>query len=151
MDSTRFSQRVVKALAAANAEAARLQHEYVGTEHILLGLALDKEGVATVVLENLGVNLDDLRERIESTVMRGRVTTRRLHERPYTSRARIALELATASSRGLGNSYVGVEHLLLGILEENGGIAAFVLAAEGVTAERVREETVRLLGRELPR
>lgn len=146
-----FTVRVQRVLAIANTEAARLEHEYIGTEHILLGLILERQNVAITVLENLGVTVEGLRLRIESSIMRGRPSTGAIHDRPYTSRARSALDLARVASIARGNSYIGAEHVLLGLLDEGQNIAAAALEAEGVTSERVREETIRLLGRERSR
>ncbi len=140
-----FTDRVRKVLAMAREEAIRLQHDYVGTEHILLGLIREGEGVAAAVLMNLNVDLDAIREGIEEAVRPGKATIA-LGELPYTSRAKKVLELAMAEAKELNHSYVGTEHLLLGLLREEKGVAAQVLNSLGVTLEDARAETLRLLG-----
>ncbi|MGH7500160.1 MAG: ATP-dependent Clp protease ATP-binding subunit [Longimicrobiales bacterium] len=142
-----FTDRVRKVLAMAREEAIRLQHDYVGTEHILLGLIREGEGVAAAVLTNLNVDLEQIHERIEEAVRKGKATIA-LGELPYTSRAKKVLEYAMAEARELSHSYVGTEHLLLGLLREEKGIAAQVLNSLGVTLEDARAETLKLLGSE---
>ena len=143
-----FTDRVRKVLAMAREEAIRLQHDYVGTEHILLGLIREGEGVAAAVLMNLNVDLDQIHERIEESVRKGKATIA-LGELPYTSRAKKVLEYAMAEARDLNHSYVGTEHLLLGLLREEKGIAAQVLNSLGVSLEDARAETLKLLGSEV--
>ncbi|MGI9626851.1 MAG: ATP-dependent Clp protease ATP-binding subunit [Longimicrobiales bacterium] len=140
-----FTDRVRKVLAMAREEAIRLQHDYVGTEHILLGLIREGEGVAAAVLTNLSVDLDQIHERVEESVRKGKATIA-LGELPYTSRAKKVLEFAMAEARELNHSYVGTEHLLLGLLREEKGIAAQVLNSLGVTLEDARAETLKVLG-----
>ena len=140
-----FTDRVRKVLAMAREEAIRLQHDYVGTEHILLGLIREGEGVAAAVLTNLNVDLEQVQERIEESVRRGKATIA-LGELPYTSRAKKVLEFAMAEARELNHSYVGTEHLLLGLLREEKGIAAEVLNQLGVTLDEARRQTLKLLG-----
>jgi ATP-dependent Clp protease ATP-binding subunit ClpC len=140
-----FTDRVRKVLAMAREEAIRLQHDYVGTEHILLGLIREGEGVAAAVLMNLNVDLEQIHERIEEAVRKGKATIA-LGELPYTSRAKKVLEYAMAEARELNHSYVGTEHLLLGLLREEKGIAAQVLNSLGVSLEEARSETLKLLG-----
>ena len=140
-----FTDRVRKVLAMAREEAIRLQHDYVGTEHILLGLIREGEGVAAAVLMNLNVDLEQIHERIEESVRKGKATIA-LGELPYTSRAKKVLEYAMAEARELNHSYVGTEHLLLGLLREEKGIAAQVLNSLGVSLEEARAETLKLLG-----
>jgi ATP-dependent Clp protease ATP-binding subunit ClpC len=145
-----FTQRVRTVLAMAREEAARLHHGYVGTEHILLGLIREGEGVAATVLQNLDVDLDGLRDHVEGIVKAGRSAIHSGYELPYTSRAKKVLELAMTERRDLGHSYVGTEHLLLGLLAEEKGIAAQTLNAAGVTLDEARAETLRILGTEMP-
>jgi len=140
-----FTDRVRKVLAMAREEAIRLQHDYVGTEHILLGLIREGEGVAAAVLMNLNVDLEQIHERIEESVRKGKATIA-LGELPYTSRAKKVLEYAMAEARELNHSYVGTEHLLLGLLREEKGIAAQVLNSLGVSLDDARAETLKLLG-----
>jgi len=140
-----FTDRVRKVLAMAREEAIRLQHDYVGTEHILLGLIREGEGVAAAVLMNLNVDLEQIHERVEESVRKGKATIA-LGELPYTSRAKKVLEYAMAEARELNHSYVGTEHLLLGLLREEKGIAAQVLNSLGVSLEEARAQTLKLLG-----
>ena len=108
-----FTERVRKVLSMARQEAIRLQHDYVGTEHILLGLIREGEGVAAHVLGNLSVDLDRIHERVEESVRKGKATIA-LGELPYTSPAKKVLEFAMSEAHELNHSYVGTEHLLLG-------------------------------------
>ncbi|MFQ5537885.1 MAG: ATP-dependent Clp protease ATP-binding subunit [Gemmatimonadota bacterium] len=140
-----FTDRVRKVLAMAREQAIRLQHDYVGTEHILLGLIREGEGVAAAVLTNLNVDLEQIHERVEESVRKGKATIA-LGELPYTSRAKKVLEFAMAEARDFNHSYVGTEHLLLGLLREEKGIAAQVLNSLGVTLEEARAETLKVLG-----
>ena len=150
MNGYNFTDRVRKVLQMAREEAARLHHEYVGTEHILLGLIREGEGVAAAVLTNLGVELEDVQQKIEETVKKGKAASAAGPELPYTSRAKKVLELAMVEARELNHSYVGTEHLLLGLLKEEKGIAAQVLTDAGISLEQARSETLRLLGSDLP-
>ncbi len=150
MNGYNFTDRVRKVLQMAREEAARLHHEYVGTEHILLGLIREGEGVAAAVLTNLNVELDDIQQKIEETVKKGKAAAGTGPDLPYTSRAKKVLELAMTEARELNHSYVGTEHLLLGLLREEKGIAAQVLNDAGVTLEQSRAETLRLLGSDMP-
>ena len=150
MNGYNFTERVRKVLAMAREEAARLHHEYVGTEHILLGLIREGEGVAAAVLNNLSVDLEEIQQKIEETVKKGKAAQATGPDLPYTSRAKKVLELAMGEARELNHSYVGTEHLLLGLLREEKGIAAQVLTDAGVNLEAARAETLRLLGTEMP-
>jgi ATP-dependent Clp protease ATP-binding subunit ClpA len=140
-----FTERVRKALAFAREEAARLHHEYIGSEHQLLGLVREGEGVAAVMLQNLNAPLDEVRERVESLLKSG------TREPPgqnlaYTSRAEHVFELAMTEARYANHAYVGTEHLLLGIFAEGRGIAAEALTSFGLTVEDLRGEMHRILG-----
>jgi ATP-dependent Clp protease ATP-binding subunit ClpA len=150
MNGYNFSDRVRKVLQMAREEAARLHHEYVGTEHILLALIREGEGIAAAALTNLNVDLEEIRQRIEDTVKRGKATAKAGPDLPYTSRAKKVLEFAMSEARELNHTYVGTEHLLLGVLREEKGIGALVLTEAGITLERAREEVLRLLGTEMP-
>jgi ATP-dependent Clp protease ATP-binding subunit ClpC len=151
MNGYNFTDRVRKVLQMAREEAARLHHEYVGTEHILLGLIREGEGVAAAVLTNLNVDLDEIQQKIEETVKKGKAPAAAAGpDLPYTSRAKKVLELAMSEARELNHSYVGTEHLLLGLLREEKGIAAQVLTDAGVNLEQARAETLRLLGSDMP-
>jgi ATP-dependent Clp protease ATP-binding subunit ClpC len=140
-----FTDRVRKVLAMAREEAIRLQHDYVGTEHILLGLIREGEGVAATVLMRMSVDLEQVHERVEDSVRKGKATIA-LGELPYTSRAKKVLEFAMAEARDFNHSYVGTEHLLLGLLREEKGIAAQVLNSLGVNLDEARSETLKVLG-----
>ncbi|MEZ4414609.1 MAG: ATP-dependent Clp protease ATP-binding subunit [Gemmatimonadota bacterium] len=140
-----FTDRVRTVLSMAREAAIQLQHDYVGTEHILLGLIREGEGVAAAVLTKLSVDLEHVHERVEESVRKGKATIA-LGELPYTSRAKKVLEFAMQEARELSHSYVGTEHLLLGLLREEKGIAAQVLNSLGVTLEEARAETLKVLG-----
>jgi len=144
-----FTDRVRKVLAMAREEAVRLQHDYVGTEHILLGLIREGEGVAAEVLRNLAADLDDLLRLVEENIRPGKATTP-IGELPYTTRAKKVLEYAMAESRELNHSYVGTEHLLLGLLREERGLAAKVLGELGIGVNEARAEMLKLLGTDMP-
>ena len=150
MNGYNFTERVRKVLAMAREEAARLHHEYVGTEHILLGLIREGEGVAAAVLQQLSVDLDEVQQKIEETVKKGKAAQATGPDLPYTSRAKKVLELAMGEARDLNHSYVGTEHLLLGLLKEEKGLAAQVLTEAGVNLDAARAETLRLLGTDMP-
>src|ERR1041385_6115719 len=150
MNGYNFTDRVRKVLQMAREEAARLHHEYVGTEHILLGLIREGEGVAAAVLTNLNVDLEEIQQKIEETVKKGKAAAAAGPDLPYTSRAKKVLEFAMSEARELNHSYVGTEHLLLGVLREEKGIGAQVLTDAGVTLEEARSEVLRLLFTEMP-
>ncbi|GAB6187584.1 ATP-dependent Clp protease ATP-binding subunit [Thermopirellula anaerolimosa] len=145
MPFERFTDRARKVIQLANQEAQRFNHEYVGTEHILLGLIKEGSGVAANVLRNLDVDLRKIRLEVEKLVQSGpdMVTMGRL---PLTPRARKVLEYATEEARNLNHNYVGTEHILLGLLREQEGVAAQVLMNLGLKLEDVREEVLNLLG-----
>src|SRR6188508_1232891 len=141
----RFTDRARKVMALANQEAQRFNHEYIGTEHILLGLVKEGSGVAANVLKNLDVDLRKIRMEVEKIVQAGpdMVTMGRL---PHTPRAKKVIEYAIEEARNLNHNYVGTEHLLLGLLREHDGVAAQVLMNLGLKLEEVREEVLNLLG-----
>jgi ATP-dependent Clp protease ATP-binding subunit ClpC len=141
----KFTERVRKVIYLAREEAARLQHDYIGTEHLLLGVIREGEGIAATVLNNLGVDLDQIRQAVENMVSAAGGTMT-IGEIPFTPRAKRVLELAVDEARSLGHNYVGTEHLLLGLIREGEGVAAKVLLELGVDRKRVREETLKLLG-----
>jgi ATP-dependent Clp protease ATP-binding subunit ClpC len=151
MNGYNFTERVRKVLMLAREEAIALQHEYVGTEHILLGIIAEGGGVANASLDSLGVDQDRVRDEVLTTVKRG--TTDYGVSRvdlPYTSRAKKVLELAVQSARNLNHSYVGTEHLLLGLIREERGIAAQILLSCGVTPAKLQDDVIRLIGAESP-
>ncbi len=141
----RFTDRARKVMALANQEAQRFNHEYIGTEHILLGLVKEGSGVGANVLKNLDVDLRKVRLEVEKLVKRGpdMVTMGKL---PQTPRAKKVIEYAIEEARSLNHNYVGTEHLLLGLLREQDGVAATVLMNLGLRLEDVREEVLNLLG-----
>ena len=143
--SNRFTDRVQRVIIIAQEEAKRLNHDYVGTEHILLGLVALGEGVAAKVLANIGVDLRRVRTEVEKLVGTGD-NVMLLGEIPFTPRAKKVLELAVEEAQNFGHTYVGTEHLLLGLLREEEGIAARVLENLGVRINEVREEVAALLG-----
>lgn len=149
MHGFNFTERVRTVLAMAREEAARLRHEYVGTEHVLLGLVREGEGVAAAALTGLGVQLDEVPMLVEAIVGPGRARGPVGPDLPYTTRAKKVLELAMSEAREQSHPYVGTEHLLMGLLREEKGIGAQVLATRGVTIEAARAEIARLLGPEV--
>ena len=151
MNGYNFTERVRKVLAMAREEAAVRHHAYVGTEHLLLGVVRDREGVAAAVLQNLGVDVVEVTRLVDVTVQHGRAEPETGPDLPYTSRAKKVLELAVAEARECNHGYVGTEHLLLGLLREERGIAAQVLTHQGLSLDAARTETLRLVGAETPR
>jgi len=141
----RFTDRARKVMALANQEAQRFNHEYIGTEHILLGLVKEGSGVGATVLKNLDVDIKKLRLEVEKLVKSGpdMVTMGKL---PQTPRAKKVIEYAIEEARSLNHNYVGTEHILLGLLRESEGIAAQVLMNLGLKLEDVRQEVLNLLG-----
>ncbi len=146
-----FTERVRKVLAMAREEAASLHHEYVGTEHIVLGLLREAEGVGFNALYSLGVDMQELRMNVEAEAGRGKSGRATGPDLPYTSRAKKVLELSMAEARDLEHTYVGTEHLLLGLLCEEKGIAAQALLDAGIDLRAARAEVLRLLGTDAPR
>jgi ATP-dependent Clp protease ATP-binding subunit ClpC len=141
----RFTDRARKVMALANQEAQRFNHEYIGTEHILLGLVKEGSGVGANVLKNLDVDIKKLRLEVEKLVKSGpdMVTMGKL---PHTPRAKKVIEYAIEEARSLNHNYIGTEHILLGLLRETEGIAAQVLMNLGLKLEDVRQEVLNLLG-----
>jgi excisionase family DNA binding protein len=140
----RFTKRARTTLTFAQEEARNLQHNYVGTEHLLLGLIREGGGVAGQVLNNLGADMQQLRQDIEKIIGRGDsdVTNANI---PLTPRVKRVIELAVDEARHLQHQFLGTEHLLLGLVREGEGIAARVLRERGIEMERVRAETLRVL------
>jgi len=141
----RFTDRARKVMNLAKSEAQRLNHEYIGTEHILLGLVQEGSGVAANVLRNMGIDLKRIRAEIEKLV-KGSSTMVPMGNLPFTPRAKKVLELSLEEASQLGHNYIGTEHLLLGLIKESEGIAARVLTNLGVKLEDVREEVLEFLG-----
>ncbi|GBD13816.1 Negative regulator of genetic competence ClpC/MecB [bacterium HR24] len=144
----KFTERARRVLTLAQEEALRFNHNYIGTEHILLGLVREGEGVAAKVLANLGVDLNKVRSAVEFIIGRGDKAV--TGEIGLTPRARKVIELAVDEARRLGHHYIGTEHLLLGLVREGEGIAAGVLESLGVSLEKVRAEVSRVLSQSMP-
>jgi len=144
----KFTERARRVLTLAQEEAQRFNHNYIGTEHLLLGLVREGEGVAAKVLANLGVELSKVRSAVEFIIGRGDRAV--LGEIGLTPRAKKVIELAVDEARRLNHHYIGTEHLLLGLVREGEGIAASVLESLGVNLERVRAETTRILAQSMP-
>ncbi|MCL4441837.1 MAG: ATP-dependent Clp protease ATP-binding subunit, partial [Firmicutes bacterium] len=140
----RFTERAQKVLVLAQEEARRLKYPYIGTEHILLGLIREGEGIAARVLEQMNVSADKVKTAVEQMVETGNQPVPA--DIPPTPRAKRVLELAVEESRQLGHNYVGTEHLLLGLIREGEGVAAQVLIALGANLERVRQQVINMLG-----
>ena len=141
----RFTDRAKKVMSYARQEAQKFNHEYIGTEHILLGLVQEGSGVAANVLKNMSIDLEKIRHEVEKIVKTGpsMVTMGQL---PFTPRAKKVLELSMEEASQLSHNYIGTEHLLLGLIKENEGIAAQVLMNLGVQLEDVRDEVLEFLG-----
>jgi ATP-dependent Clp protease ATP-binding subunit ClpC len=141
-----FTQRVRGALIKAREEAHRRNHEYVGTEHLLIGLLEEDDALVMDVMENLGARPYEIRTTLDRVIQNGAASKKPgLPDLPYTSRARVVLDQSIAVAHEFGDGYVGTQHLLLGLVRENQGIAAQVLAAAGLTEPSLRREIVRLL------
>ena len=141
----RFTERARKVILLAKEEAKRFNHDYIGTEHVLLGLIKEGEGVAAAVLQNLGLNLDMIRLEVEKLVQPGPSTVTS-GDIPFTPKAKKVIELAMDEARGLGHNYIGTEHLLLGLIRENEGVASQVLLNLELDLNKVRREIMELLG-----
>ena len=139
----KFTDRARKVLTLAQDEAQRFNHNYIGTEHLLLGLVREGEGVAARVLENMNVELAKVRTAVEFIIGRGDRPV--VGEVGLTPRAKRVIELAIDEARRLGHNYIGTEHLLLGLVREGEGIAAGVLESLGVNLDKVRHEVIRVL------
>jgi ATP-dependent Clp protease ATP-binding subunit ClpC len=139
----KFTDRARRVVVLAQEEARMLNHNYIGTEHLLLGLIHEGEGVAARALESLGISLEDVRRNVEEVVPRGE------HQLsghiPFTPRAKKVLELSLRESQQLGHGYIGTEHILLGLIREGEGVAAQVLVKLGADLNRVRQQVLLLL------
>ena len=139
-----FTDRARRVVVLAQEEARMLNHNYIGTEHLLLGLIHEGEGVAATALESLGISLQDVRQNVEEMIGRGQ------HELsghiPFTPRTKRVLELSLRESQQLGHDYIGTEHILLGLIREGEGVAAQVLVKMGADLNRVRQQVLQLLG-----
>jgi ATP-dependent Clp protease ATP-binding subunit ClpA len=141
----RFTDRARKVMQLANQEAQRYNHEYIGTEHILLGLVKEDFGLAANVLKNLGIDLNKVRRLVEKLSQTG-VDIFNIGQMPPTPRAKKVIEYALDEARGMRHNYVGSEHLLLGLLRDEECLAGSVLRNLGVKLQDVREEIMCLLG-----
>lgn len=139
-----FTERARRSIVLAQEEAQRLGNNYIGTEHLLLGIISEGESVAAKVLENLGVNLQKVRGEVEAIVGKGSQTTQQ--EMVFTPRAKRVIELAFEEARALAHNYIGTEHLLLGLVREGEGVAARVLSNLGIDPAKIRSEITKLLG-----
>ena len=144
----RFTDRARRVVVRAQEDARVLNHDLVGTEHILLGLIHEGGGVGTRTLESLGISLDVVRQEVEEIIGRGQ------HERPgsipFTPRAKKVLDLTLAEAAQLGHDYVGTEHILLGLIREGNGVAAQVLVKHGADPNRVRQQVIWLISAQQP-
>ena len=141
----RFTDRARRAIVTAQEEARRLKHNYVGTEHILLGLIHEGDGVAAKALETLGISLDAMRQQVEDIIGQGQETLS--GHIPFTPRAEKVLELSHREAAQLGHNYIGTEHILLGLISESRGVAAQVLVKLGADQSRVSQQVIRLRAR----
>ncbi|HEY7730809.1 MAG TPA: Clp protease N-terminal domain-containing protein, partial [Gaiellaceae bacterium] len=140
----RFTERARQVVVLAQDEARALKHNYIGTEHILLGLLREEEGLAARVLESLDITVEEVRAQVARIVGQGdEVTTGQI---PFTPRAKKVLELALREALSLGHNYIGTEHILLGLLREEEGLAARVLESLDITVEEVRAQVARIVG-----
>src|SRR6476659_4541073 len=139
----RFTERAQKVLALAQEEAIRLGHNNIGTEHILLGLVREGDGIAAKALYALGLSPEKIQEEVENLIGKGSETVQTIH---YTPRAKKVIELSMDEARKLGHSYVGTEHVLLGLIREGEGVAARVLNNLGVSLNKARQQVLQLLG-----
>ena len=139
----RFTDRTRRVVVLAQEEARMLNHNYIGTEHILLGLIREGDGYAARTLESLGISLDAVRQQVEEIIGRGQQAPS--GHIPFTPRAKKVLELSLRESLQLGHNYIGTEHILLGLLREGDGVAAQVLVTLGADLNRVRQQVIQLL------
>src|SRR3990167_290050 len=145
----KFTERARKVILLAKEEAKRFNHDYIGTEHILLGLIREGEGVSAAVLQKLGLSPEKIRLEVEKLVQSG-PSTMVSGDIPFTPKAKKVIELAMEEARSLGHNYIGTEHLLLGLIREGEGVASQVLMNLGLDLNRVRNEVITLLGSSSP-
>ena len=139
----RFTDRARRVVVVAQEEARILNHNYIGTEHLLLGLIRESEGVAAKALESLGISLEAVRHQVEETIGQGQGPQQ--GHIPFTPRAKKVLELSLREAHQLGHNYIGTEHILLGLIREGEGVAAQVLVKLGADLNRVRQQVIQLL------
>jgi ATP-dependent Clp protease ATP-binding subunit ClpC len=141
----RFTERARQVVVLAQDEARALRHQYIGTEHLLLGLLREEDGLAARVLESLGVTLEQARDEVRATVGEGDPGDAVAGQIPFTPRAKEAFELALREALALGHQYIGTEHVLLGLVRLGQGVGVDILESHGATPVAVREEVIRLL------
>lgn len=139
----RFTERAQKVLALSQEEALRLGHNNIGTEHILLGLIKEGEGIAAKALKSLDIDSEKIQQEVEQLIGKGESTNQTIH---YTPRAKKVIELSMDEARKLNHSYVGTEHILLGLIREGEGVAARVFNNLGVSLNKARQQVLQLLG-----
>jgi ATP-dependent Clp protease ATP-binding subunit ClpC len=139
----RFTDRARRVVVQAQQEARNLDHNYIGTEHILLGLVHEGNGVAAKALESLGISLETVRQRVEEVIARGEYASS--GHIPFTPQAKKLLELSLRETRSLGHTYIGTEHILLALIRQGDSVAAQVLTGLGADLNAVREQVIRLL------
>ncbi|MGZ5413278.1 MAG: Clp protease N-terminal domain-containing protein, partial [Solirubrobacterales bacterium] len=139
----RFTERARQVVVLAQEEARTLKHNYIGTEHILLGLLREEEGLAARVLESLDITVERVRSQVVRIVGSGEEVT--AGQIPFTPRAKKVLELALREALSLGHNYIGTEHILLGLVRENEGVAARILLDFDADSEKIRNEVIRML------
>jgi ATP-dependent Clp protease ATP-binding subunit ClpA len=139
----RFTERARRVVVLAQEEARGFRHNYIGTEHILLGLLREEEGLAARVLESLKIPVEEVRAQVARIVGQGDEVT--IGQIPFTPRAKRVLELALREALSIGHNYIGTEHILLGLVHENGGVAARILLDFDADAEKIRGEVMRML------
>ena len=145
----RFTDRARRVVVMAQEEARMRNHSYIGTEHILLGLTREGEGVAVKALESLGISLDAVRQQVEELIGRGQQAPS--GHIPFTPRAKKVLELSLREAVQFGHEYIGTEHILLGLIGEGDGVAAQVLVKLGADLNRVRQQVIQLTSGQQPR
>ncbi|GAH29061.1 unnamed protein product, partial [marine sediment metagenome] len=139
----RYTEKAKRAIMIAQEEAINLNHDYIGTEHILIGLIKEEEGVASQVLRQLGVNVDKVVEEVERLVGKGEY--QQVGEIAFTPRAKKVLELASQEASQLKNNYIGTEHILLGLIKEGSGVGVRILADLGINLDNVYSEIMKVL------
>ena len=142
----RFSDPSRQVVVLAQDEARALHHNYIGTEHILLGLLREERGLAARVLAAVNLKIESVRHEVREVVGEGDEAWSPAGQIPFTSRAKKVLELALREAQALGHEFIGTEHLLLGLARENDGVAMRILTGLGVGDERIRRETIRMMG-----
>ena len=140
----RFTERARQVVVLAQEEARALRHNYIGTEHLLLGLLREEQGIGARVLESLGATLDGVRAQVAEIVGQGEDVVG--GQLPFAPRGKRVLDLALREALAMGHNWIGTEHVLLGLVRENDGVAMQILLDRGLSADRIRDEVVRMLG-----